>query len=85
MNNKPEKHCYNCFYCSEPSNLEELLEVDKKLNKMDSENHEFLLDYLQNSSNPRIFPFTHQCDLGYEVLNICANCFKRAKKHLNEE
>ena len=79
LNNKPESFKYNCFYCNESANLDDLVKVDKKLKKMDPEEHEFLLDNLQNSNNLRVPPFIHKCDLGYEVLNICIKCFERAK------
>lgn len=70
---------YICYYCNEAINLEVLLKIDEKLKRMDPENHEFLLDSLPSSNNPREAPFIHKCDLGYDVLNICIECFKKAK------
>ena len=70
---------YNCYYCNETINLEELLKIDGKLKRMNSENQEFLLDNLPSSNNPREAPFIHKCDLGYDVLNICIECFKNAQ------
>ena len=75
----PKSSGYNCYYCNEPINLEGLLKIDEKLKRMDPENHEFLLDSLPSSNNPREAPFIHKCDLGYDVLNICIECFKKAK------
>ena len=74
---------YNCYYCNEPINLEELIKIDEKLKKIESENQEFLLDNLPSSSNPREAPFIHNCDLGYDVLNICIECFKKARNKLH--
>ena len=74
-----------CFYCTAAVNVEDLIKVDKNLKKMDPETQEFLLDNLPNSNKPRHSPFIHKSDLGYDVLNICFNCFKRAQKELNEE
>lgn len=70
---------YNCYYCSETVNLEEILKIDEKLKRMDPEKQEFLLDNLPSSNNPRETPFIHNCDLGYDVLNICIECFKNAR------
>ena len=70
---------YNCYYCSDTINLGELLEIDEKLKRMNPENHEFLLDNLPNSNNSRKSPFIHECDLEYDVLNICKECFKKAR------
>ena len=70
---------YNCYYCNESINLEELLKIDEKLKRIDSENQEFLIDNLPSSNNPREAPFIHICDLGYDVLNICIKCFKNAQ------
>ena len=75
----PKSSSYNCYYCNESINLEGLLKIDEKLKKMDPENQEFLLDNLPNSNNPRESPFIHKCDLGYDVLNICLECYKNAK------
>lgn len=69
---------YNCYYCNETINLEELLRIDENLKRMNPENQEFLLDNLPSSNNPRKAPFIHKCDLGYDVLNICIECFKKA-------
>ena len=70
---------YSCYYCNETINLEEVLKIDEKFKRMNSENHEFLLDNLPSSNNPREAPFIHKCDLGYDVLNICIECFKDAQ------
>ena len=70
---------YDCYYCNGTINLEELLKIDEKLKRMDPENQEFLLDNLPSSNNPREPPFIHNCDLGYDVLNICIECFKKAR------
>ncbi len=70
---------YNCYYCNETINLEELFKIDEKLKRMNSENQEFLLDNLPSSNNSREAPFIHKCDLGYDVLNICIECFKNAQ------
>jgi len=75
----PKSSVYNCYYCNEIINLEELLKIDDKLKRMDPENQEFLLDNLPSSNNPREAPFIHKCDLGYDVLNICLDCFKKAR------
>lgn len=79
LRNKFKISGYNCYYCSETVNLEELLKIDEKLKRMDPENQEFLLDNLPSSNNPRDSPFIHECDLGYDVLNICIECFKNAR------
>ncbi len=81
--NKPK--VYYCFNCNGQVILEDLLEIDKKLGKLNPEDHEFLLDELPNSNNPRRFPFIHKCNLGYDVLNICKSCFKNAYNKLFEE
>ena len=70
---------YKCYYCNETINLEDLLIIDEKLKTMAPENHEFLLDNLPRSNNSREDPFIHKCDLGYDVLNICKECFKKAR------
>ncbi len=70
---------YNCYYCNETINLEELLKIDEKLKRIDPEDQEFLLDNLPSSNNPRERPFIHMSDLGYDVLNICRECFENAK------
>ena len=70
---------YSCYYCNETINLEELLKIDEKLKGMNSENHEYLLDNLPSSENIRESPFIHNCDLEYDVLNICIECFKNAQ------
>lgn len=70
---------YSCYYCNDTINMEELLIVEDKFKRMDPEDHEFLLDNLPNSDHPRKPPFIHKSDLGYDVLNICIKCFKRAK------
>jgi len=70
---------YKCYYCGKKSNLEELIKVDQELKRMDSEDHEFLLDNLPISKNSRDPPFIHMADLGYKVLNICRNCYEQAK------
>ena len=70
---------YSCYYCNETINLGEILEIDEKLKEMNPEDHEFLLDDLPNSTNPRESPYIHKCDLGYDVLNICNECFNRVK------
>lgn len=79
LRNKFKISGYNCYYCSETVNLEEILKIDKKLKRMAPEKQEFLLDNLPSSSNPREPPFIHECDLGYDVLNICIECFKNAR------
>lgn len=84
LSKKLKVSIFNCFYCVEAVSVEDLMKIDKKLKKMDPETHEFLLDNLPNSNNPRQTPFVHESDLGYNVLNICFNCFKRAEKGLRE-
>ena len=79
LRNKFKISRYNCYYCNETVNLEEILKIDEKLKRMDPENQEFLLDNLPSSNNPRDSPFIHECDLGYDVLNICIECFKKAR------
>jgi len=79
LRNKFKTLVYTCYYCNETINLEELLKIDEKLKRMDPENHEFLLDNLPSSNNSREAPFIHKCDLGYDVLNICIECFKSAR------
>lgn len=70
---------YNCYYCNEIINLEDLLKIDEKLKNMEPENQEFLLDNLPRSNYLREPPFIHKSDLGYDVLNICRECFENAK------
>lgn len=71
---------YYCYYCNNPVILEALLKIDEKLKKLDPEDHEYILDNLPKSGNLRVAPFIHKSDLGYEVLNICTECFNNAKE-----
>lgn len=76
---------FRCYYCLNLVELKELEAVDEKLEKMNSEMQEFLLDYLPSSKLPRKKPYIHMSDLGYNVLNICLSCFRIAKNNLNSE
>ena len=79
LRNVPKDSVYNCYYCNAATNLEEILKIDEKLKWMNPEDHEFLLGNLPSSNCPREKPFIHESDLGYDVLNICHECYKRAK------
>ena len=71
-----------CYYCSKTISLEEILKIDRKLKRMNPEDHEFLLDNLPISKKSPEPPFIHECNLGYDVLNICEECYYKAKSKL---
>ena len=69
---------YCCFFCNSLAKLSELQKVDNILKETSSEHQELILDHLSNSRNPRKKPFIHKSNYGYEVLNICKNCYEQA-------
>ncbi len=77
-NLKYKKRRYFCFFCNSQVKLSELKNIDSKLKEIQSEYQELILDYLPQSNNPREKPFIHKSDYGYDVLNICHKCFKKA-------
>ncbi len=76
---------FKCFYCDTTVNFNDLIWVDDKFNQLESEEHEYILDYLHlsiNSERSRANPYVHESDLGYDVLNICRNCFGKASRSI---
>lgn len=74
---------YRCFYCKGKVKLDELQQVDQKLKHLESEEYEFLIDELPESTIPRQKPYIHSSDLGYDVLNLCLKCFIEAKEEFD--
>ena len=75
-------YLYKCYYCGDVIPLNDLLNVDKRLDQMDGEIHEFVLDSLPESTRAKESPFLHHCKYGYEVLNICNRCIEQAIKNI---
>lgn len=82
-NLKFKKRKFLCFFCNSHVALSELKNVDIELKGIQSEYQELILDRLPQSNNPREKPFIHKCGYGYNVLNICQKCFKRAYNDYN--
>jgi len=78
--NPPKSKEYKCFYCNKYIGLKELREVDQILSSFDPEDHEFILDALPPINKPRTSPHLHMSNLGYEVLNMCRECFDKAER-----
>lgn len=81
---KTKRSAYKCYFCSGNTTLEDAIKVDQKLDKMDPEDHEFLLDELPRLKNPKKKPFVHRCKYGYDVVNLCRKCFLKAKRLIEE-
>ena len=85
LSNSQKTSQLKCFYCGDNVSIEELLQSDQTLGDMEGEDREFLTDSFPKTKNPRKAPFVHKSDLGYDVLNICKSCFKKAYNKLFEE
>ena len=76
---------FKSFYSGSSVTKSELLQVDKMMGKMDSEDREYLMDELPKSKNPRKKPFVHMSDLGYDVLNMSKYDFKKAEEKMDDD
>jgi len=70
-----------CFYCNKEVELTELIEVDKILSKLNTDNYEHVMDHLDAPKDkPRIKPSIHYSkEVNFDVLNICKTHLKVLK------
>jgi len=69
-----------CNYCKKSISKEEAIAVDKKIKELCEDDHEYLMDNFpkrKNYSKEIKKQFLHECDYGYDVINICKSCYNK--------
>lgn len=70
-----------CYYCNSPINISEYQKVDFELSCINSEDQEYLLDYLNSSKSskkPLIEQYFHLSNDGSKIINVCIKCYSEA-------